>query len=407
CKPGEDAAACAKYEAIEAAAAKRCTPTTIDACMHHVELVVRFDFNHDQGDHALAHAMPSLEIACKAGRASACRAKSEMLFELTPTSKFTSLGIDADEKACVDRVPGACCEASYWFGVETSQGSTARKRQPSYGKSPCLQTTKHHWQKGDHLGVTPPADYWVDTSVEYSVTGLFLDTAAARATIDKKVMPKLMTCLEGAADVQTDSLKVDSDYEVRARLDADGTADSNPAIDVQALGDPAGLDSCFNLGGIVFAKPERPHQRLELHVHVVSRARDIKKFAPGPPIRTRPSELSEGDPAKGPSATVNVLASVGSSNVKGADGTIARIRYKFVACLKKAATINPVDGGTVKVVVRLDDKGTVTSASLNSSDASTALTQCVVSKFADLKFEAPDGGSATFIVPIVLKLKEP
>ena len=58
------------------------------------------------------------------------------------------------------------------------------------------------------------------------------------------------------------------------------------------------------------------------------------------------------------------------------------------------------------MTVRVGEGGEVTSASLASSDAGSGLAQCIVSSFAAMKFAQPDGGSATFTVPVVLSAKK-
>jgi hypothetical protein len=70
--------------------------------------------------------------------------------------------------------------------------------------------------------------------------------------------------------------------------------------------------------------------------------------------------------------------------------------------LTKAQQTDPTAGGTIKVQVRIGEGGDA-SASLASSDAAPALSQCVVAALNGVKFDPPDGGSATLIVPVVLK----
>ncbi|MFI5298010.1 MAG: energy transducer TonB [Polyangiales bacterium] len=107
---------------------------------------------------------------------------------------------------------------------------------------------------------------------------------------------------------------------------------------------------------------------------------------------------------KAPIADASVGAATGGSNVPGVDATIARIRWKFKTCLTKAQQTDPTAGGTIKVTVRVGEGGD-SSASLASSDASSTLTQCVVGALQGVKFSPPDGGSATFVVPVVLKTR--
>ncbi len=103
-------------------------------------------------------------------------------------------------------------------------------------------------------------------------------------------------------------------------------------------------------------------------------------------------------------ATTGVAA--GASNVKDADSVIARNRWRFKACYAKALASDPKAGGTVKVAVKVGSEGEVVTASTSSSDAPAGLTQCIVSSFLAMKFSAPEGGSATFVTPVVLSAKK-
>ncbi|MBK7399432.1 MAG: AgmX/PglI C-terminal domain-containing protein [Myxococcales bacterium] len=99
-------------------------------------------------------------------------------------------------------------------------------------------------------------------------------------------------------------------------------------------------------------------------------------------------------------------AAAGASNVKDADSVIARNKWRFKACYQKALASDPNAGGTVKITVKVGEGGEVTSASIASNDASSALGACIQSSFMSMKFAEPDGGSATFTVPVVLSAKK-
>ncbi len=118
------------------------------------------------------------------------------------------------------------------------------------------------------------------------------------------------------------------------------------------------------------------------------------------------SGTDESQKVKAPSGDANTGAAAGASNVKDADSVIARNRWRFKACYNKALASDPNAGGTVKVTVKVGEGGEVVSASPASSDAGGSLTQCIVSSFMSMKFSAPDGGSATFTVPVVLSAKK-
>jgi tetratricopeptide (TPR) repeat protein len=120
------------------------------------------------------------------------------------------------------------------------------------------------------------------------------------------------------------------------------------------------------------------------------------------------SGASSGDASvyvRVPVAEATVGAASGGSNVVGVDASIARIRWKFKACLTKALAVDPTARGTVRVQVRVARDGTAT-ASIATSDASPSLGQCVARAFDSAVFSPPDGGSATFFVPIVLRAGE-
>ena len=109
---------------------------------------------------------------------------------------------------------------------------------------------------------------------------------------------------------------------------------------------------------------------------------------------------------KVPSGEASTGVAAGASNVKDADSVIARNRWRFKACYNKALASDPSAGGTVKVTVRVGQGGEVSSASVASSDAPGGLTQCIVSAFSGMHFAEPDGGTATFTVPVVLSAKK-
>ncbi|MBS2019890.1 MAG: AgmX/PglI C-terminal domain-containing protein [Deltaproteobacteria bacterium] len=99
-------------------------------------------------------------------------------------------------------------------------------------------------------------------------------------------------------------------------------------------------------------------------------------------------------------------AAAGASNVKDADSVIARNKWRFKACYQKALATDPNAGGTVKITVKVGEGGEVTSASIASNDTSSTLAACIQSSFMSMKFAEPDGGSATFTVPVVLSAKK-
>ncbi|MBI2391152.1 MAG: energy transducer TonB [Deltaproteobacteria bacterium] len=109
---------------------------------------------------------------------------------------------------------------------------------------------------------------------------------------------------------------------------------------------------------------------------------------------------------KAPSGEASTGAAAGASNVKDADSVIARNRWRFKACYNKALASDASAGGTVKVTVKVGEGGEVVNAGVASSDAPSGLTQCIVSSFRSMKFSPPDGGSATFTVPVVLSAKK-
>jgi hypothetical protein len=108
---------------------------------------------------------------------------------------------------------------------------------------------------------------------------------------------------------------------------------------------------------------------------------------------------------KAPTGETTPGAASGASNVKDVDSVVARNRWRFKACYNKALASDPNAGGTVRVTVRVGESGEVTSAT-GSGDAGAALTSCIASAFNSMKFSEPEGGSATFTVPVVLSAKK-
>jgi len=90
---------------------------------------------------------------------------------------------------------------------------------------------------------------------------------------------------------------------------------------------------------------------------------------------------------------------------KDVDSVIARNRWRFRACFTKEIAGGNTSGGTVNVMVKVGDGGSVISSSSASTTASAALTQCVVGSFYSMKFAEPDGGTSQFKVPVVLSAK--
>jgi len=85
-----------------------------------------------------------------------------------------------------------------------------------------------------------------------------------------------------------------------------------------------------------------------------------------------------------------------------ASAVVARNRWRFRACFTKALATDPAAGGKVEVSVTLDADGNVSDAKASSTTCSTDLTACVVDSFKMMKFAAPEGGSGTLSIPIVL-----
>jgi outer membrane biosynthesis protein TonB len=109
---------------------------------------------------------------------------------------------------------------------------------------------------------------------------------------------------------------------------------------------------------------------------------------------------------KVPQGNASTGVAAGAGNLPDADSKIAQNRWRFRACYTKALATDPSAGGTIRVTVHVGEGGEVTGANAASSDAGAALTSCVVSAFSSIHFSPPDGGSATFTVPVVLSAKK-
>jgi hypothetical protein len=108
---------------------------------------------------------------------------------------------------------------------------------------------------------------------------------------------------------------------------------------------------------------------------------------------------------KAPSIDVMPGPAAGAGVPKDVDSVIARNRWRFRACFSKEIAGGATNGGTINVMVKVGEGGSVISSSAASTTASSALTQCVVGAFSTMKFAEPDGGSSQFKVPVVLSTK--
>lgn len=109
--------------------------------------------------------------------------------------------------------------------------------------------------------------------------------------------------------------------------------------------------------------------------------------------------------ADGPKVPMPMPGPIEGPAPKGVDSVVARLRYKFRACLTRDLVDNPDGGGTIRVRVKIGETGDVAGTSIDSTTASPTLTSCVSSAFSSAKFDAPDNGAVSIVVPIVLKAK--
>ena len=126
-----------------------------------------------------------------------------------------------------------------------------------------------------------------------------------------------------------------------------------------------------------------------------------------PATKTTPTETKVVAPdAPPPPPIAEPILAPTSGSVVDADAVLARNRWRFSACFRKAVGADPSDGGTVRVLVSIGEGGEVLSATPTSSTASAGLTQCIARSFTSMRF-APPGGSGTgsFTAPIVLQKK--
>lgn len=118
-----------------------------------------------------------------------------------------------------------------------------------------------------------------------------------------------------------------------------------------------------------------------------------------------PTTKPPADPTAPPPKVPDPIPQPPTGNVPDAETVIAKNRWRFTACFRKVVAVSDDPGGTVKVLVQVGEGGEVISASPMSTNASPALTQCIVGSFYSMKFAAPDGGTGQFSVPIVMHSK--
>jgi hypothetical protein len=133
--------------------------------------------------------------------------------------------------------------------------------------------------------------------------------------------------------------------------------------------------------------------------------------------RTRESRLVMADPKASPSPTSNLLppsitpppepdeaASTGSKAGERRpdyDKTVADMGSDLTKCYTDARTKIPKLTGSVIVVVTLDARGTVTSATAAGPPTLPAdVATCLTKRVQEAQFAAPGGDGATFQIPI-------
>ena len=120
--------------------------------------------------------------------------------------------------------------------------------------------------------------------------------------------------------------------------------------------------------------------------------------APGDPLAEPPAE----EPTPTPKTPTGPAATDPATSPAVRD-VIAKNRSRFKACFEKTLAADPKAKGTVRVTVKLGPTGDVVSSIGESDDAPPAMTSCIVNAFKTMKFPPPEGGSATFVMPISLK----
>ena len=212
--------------------------------------------------------------------------------------------------------------------------------------------------------------------------------------------------------------KTITDPATRARLidaleagirDSDGTRAGcfapRHALRVSGRGGTSDFVICFECLQIAMSFSDGNHSMI-----LVSRSpRDVFNQAlrdAGLPI------APETPPSPEEKVTILVAARAGIGPASGADGvahpeaTIAKIRWKFRACLTKALASDPKAGGTFELTFDIDASGATTSTSVSPTAAGPAsLADCIASAGRNLKFEPPAGGATSITAKIVLKAR--
>ncbi len=87
---------------------------------------------------------------------------------------------------------------------------------------------------------------------------------------------------------------------------------------------------------------------------------------------------------------------------------LGEVSKAFEACYKEGLKANPDEEGSVKLTASVGLSGEVTNVAVSElKGLSQAVVDCASDKLKKAKFEPPQGGLATLVVPLTFTTKKP
>jgi hypothetical protein len=106
-------------------------------------------------------------------------------------------------------------------------------------------------------------------------------------------------------------------------------------------------------------------------------------------------------PSDGPKPKVDLATPiVVGGEIPDAQPVVAKNRYRFLACHKKALATDPQAEGKVRLTLKVGPDGSVFTTTVSSTTASPSLTECARRATLTMQFSPPGGGGATLMLPL-------
>jgi TonB family protein len=121
--------------------------------------------------------------------------------------------------------------------------------------------------------------------------------------------------------------------------------------------------------------------------------------------RAQPAGASPGTTVRGTgTASIGGVALSGGP-VDNASAVVAGMAAGFRRCYNKGLRENPEMKGTIRITAKIGPNGEVLSVSTSESGLSREVASCVSARVSSAQFAPPEGGGATFVVPVTFTSK--